>query len=302
MFKKTFALLFCLIFGFVWGLSSGHYKVFPFSILKETKSYIAEFFPKPPKNRIYRPAERFFTSNAERLEITCPNDDPITFVALGQSNAANSLSSFGERDPEATAYQFYDGKCYLMEDPTIGSTGDRGSLWTEFAQSLSQASGWSVVFVTAAVEASSVNDWLEPESGYFDRAARQISQAIDSDLTPKFVLWHQGETDALSNTDPLDYTLRLKTLIEQVDQLFEPGLEPTWIIFQTSICRGLPNGSRQLVEAQRNVTKQHMRAILGPNTDQLGSLYRYDGCHFNANGKARIIEELRTQILDLENF
>lgn len=176
---------------------------------------------------MYRPEERFFTSTAERREAACPAEDFAAFVALGQSNAANSLSSFGEVDPSVPAYQFYDGKCYFMEDPAIGSTGDRGSLWTEFAQSLSGTSGRGVVFVTSAVEASAVADWLDPKSGYFDRAARQIEQAIAAGMPPKFVLWHQGETDASLNTDPLEYTAMLKNLIERFDRLFEPGTEPT---------------------------------------------------------------------------
>ena len=299
MFRKISALVLCLIIGFVWGLASGHYQVFPFSILKETKAYIVELLPKSPKKRKYRPADRYFTSTAERSEIACPTGDPIAFVALGQSNAANSLSSFAERDPDAAAYQFYDGKCYVMEDPTIGSTGDRGSLWTEFAQSLSRASGRNVVFVTSAVEGSAVGDWLDPASGYLERAERQITQAIASGLTPRIVLWHQGESDGQRNTDPKDYAASLKSLIERVDRLFEPGAEPTWVVFQVSVCRGLPNGSPQIIAAQRQVSEDHMRVVLGPNTDRLGSRYRYDGCHFNANGKARIIEDLKSQILEL---
>jgi hypothetical protein len=303
MRKTLSAALLFFIIGFIWGTVSGHYEIFPFSIIKEIKYYITELIPETtPKKRQYRPEARFFTSTAGRREVACPAEDFAAFVALGQSNAANSLSSFGEVDPGVAAYQFYDGKCYFMEDPTIGSTGDRGSLWTEFAQDLSRTSGRSVVFVTSAVEASAVTDWLNPKSGYFGRAAQQIRQAIAAGLAPRFVLWHQGETDASLNTDPLEYTAMLKTLIERIDQLFEPGAEPTWVIFQASVCRRLPDGSPQITDAQRNVAKEHKRVALGPNTDSLGFRYRHDECHFNANGKARIIEDLKRIILDLGGF
>jgi lysophospholipase L1-like esterase len=39
--------------------------------------------------------------------------------------------------------------------------------------------------------------------------------------------------------------------------------------------------------------------VLGPNTDQLGPRSRYDGCHFNAQGRARIVEETLAVILPL---
>ncbi len=302
MHKIISALLVCFLVGFSWGIASGYYQIFPFSVLQEAKSYVLELLPQDPEKNWYRPAERFLTSTADRRETACPSEGPITFVALGQSNAANSLSSFGDLDPTAAAYQFYDGKCYLVEDPMIGSTGFRGSLWTKFSQSFSDATGRSVVFITSAVEGSGVGDWLDPESGYLERAERQIEQAITAGLTPKFVLWHQGETDALIETPPEDYTSMLLSLIERVDRSFDPGDEPTWMVFQATVCRRTPDGSPQIIAAQKTVTERHARAVLGPNTDLLGARYRFDDCHFNANGTARIIEELQARLLGLGEF
>jgi hypothetical protein len=299
MLKIISALLICFLVSFSWGIAAGYYQIFPFPLLKETKAYVLDLLPREPKAKNYRPAARFLTSTAHRREVACPSENPITFVALGQSNAANSLSSFGDLDPAAAAYQFYDGKCYLMEDPAIGSTGYQGSLWTEFAQSFSAATGRGVVFITSAVEGSGVGDWLDPQSGYFERAERQIEQAIAAGLTPRFVLWHQGETDALIRTPAEDYTAMLLSLIERVDRLFEAEAEPTWIVFQATVCRNTPDGSSRIIAAQKAVTEQHARAVLGPNTDRLGPRYRFDDCHFNANGKAWIVKELQSRLLDL---
>lgn len=302
MYKIISSLLVCFLVGFSWGIISGYYQVFPFSFLQEAKSYVLGLLPQDPDKNWYRPAERFLTSTADRREIACPSEDPIIFVALGQSNAANSLSSFGDLDPTAAAYQFFDGNCYLAEDPMIGSTGFRGSLWTKFSQSFSDATGRSVVFITNAVEGSGVSDWLDPKSGYLKRAEQQIEQAITAGLTPNIVLWHQGETDALIETPPENYTAMLLSLIERIDRSFDPGTEPTWIVFQATVCRRTPDGSSQIIAAQEAVTKQHARAVLGPNTDLLGARYRFDECHFNANGTARIVEELQARLLGLGEF
>jgi len=293
MKKRTlFIGLILLTAGFFWGFAASHYSVFPYGFAKTIRDEIRVAMGNTPKRLKFLPEKYVFTDTTNRQNVSCAFDDPLVFLAIGQSNAANHLSTFGDVAPSAEAYQFFDGRCFLIEDPVLGATGERGSLWPDFAQRLSKMSGRPVVFLTSAVGGSAIELWVADESSYYARAAKQIELASEAGLTVDFVLWLQGEKDAELDTPQQVYAKRLEALIDRFDSDFETGSEPWWIIFQASVCYDFPAGDRDISGAQKAVADRLPRAIAGPNGDRLLERLRSDGCHFNADGKEKVIAEL----------
>ena len=49
--------------------------------------------------------------------------------------------------------------------------------------------------------------------------------------------------------------------------------------------------SKSLINSQRSIILENDRVFFTLNTDDLGSSYRYDGCHFNSLGASVIGEK-----------
>ena len=298
MRKKLFFLAVpLLLVGFLWGFAASQYQIFPFALVKATVKQLQALAGQEPESPKFLPESYVFRDTAGRPALDCNFEDPLVFLAIGQSNAANFLSSFGAADPSAQAYQFFDGKCYAIEDPVLGATGDRGSLWPPFAQELSRTLGRPVVFLTTAVGGSALELWADQEGPYYRRTLKQAMAAVDAGLRVDFVLWLQGESDAQHGTPEDVYRQGLEGLIASLDGSLPAGVTPRWIIFQASICRQDMQSNPGILAAQAAVAEGLPQALIGPNGDLLGRRYRHDDCHFNADGRAVIIEELEAIVL-----
>ena len=190
-------LLYCG--AFLHGLYVGSYKTFPFEYVHKLK----HAFSSSTGIRL-----DVYSDTAGRSASPCPATG-VVILAIGQSNAANALPSFGEKAEAAQAFNFFNGSCYPIEDPVLGATGDRGSLWPQFAQRLSAAmNNAPVVMITSAIEGSTVRQWLAPPTQYVARVERQMAMAQSMGLVPRAVIWHQGEADAVEGTSQVALTHR----------------------------------------------------------------------------------------------
>jgi Carbohydrate esterase, sialic acid-specific acetylesterase len=268
--------------AFAFGVHAGVYKTFPFSYIHSAK----HLFLSSTGIRW-----DVFADTSGRRQVPCPANSAV-ILAIGQSNAANDLPSFGEQSASDAAVNFFDGKCYAIEDPVLGATGNRGSLWSQFAQELSASlHGLPVVMITSAIDGSTVRQWLMPPAVYVARAERQLSMAKEMGLKPIIVIWFQGEADAVEGTSQSQYEQDLRDLISRLRGR-GAGAGQSWLIFQASRCTTKPSGSEEIRLAQASVARTVENVYVVMNTDQLGSRFRYDDCHFNDNGKARIIARL----------
>lgn len=288
--------IFMLLGGFLWGFASSQYQVFPFALVRAVIKQGQAALGKDEGPR-FLPESYVFRDSNGRQALDCDFADPLVFLAIGQSNAANFLSSFSAAEPSVQAYQFFDGRCYPIEDPVLGATGDRGSLWPRFAQDLSERTGRPVVFITTAVGGSALELWLNKEGPYYQRTLKQIELARGAGLPVDFVLWLQGESDAQRGTPQQLYADGLESLIAGFGTSFGEGVAPQWVIFQASICRRGLQSSPDILAAQKAVADKLPRALLGPNGDRLGRRFRHDDCHFNADGRAEILAELEAVVL-----
>jgi hypothetical protein len=98
------------------------------------------------------------------------------------------------------------------------------------------------------------------------------------------VLWHQGESDALSGTSTELYSERLNSLIAQSRE--DAGFDVPWGV---AIAAYLPSTSSRaearVVAGQESVIEDDPLVFRGPLTDDLiGSRWRSDTIHFNEAG------------------
>lgn len=204
----------------------------------------------------------------------------MVVLILGQSNAANhglSPASAG-----AKAFSFFQGHCYVAQDPLPGATGEGGSVWTRLAPQLIQAGiADQVLFVPLAVESTTVAAWNQ-DARLRSHLLSTLQELQTQGLPVTHIFWHQGEADAKAATPGARYQNDFRQLVAF---LREQGLSAPIYVAQASICRNQANV--EIRAAQHAVLNPALGILPGPDTDVLDGTYRYDGCHFSDAGLAR---------------
>ena len=204
----------------------------------------------------------------------------LVFLITGQSNAGNYGRGIGRRS-ESGVYNAYHGRLYLARDPLLGSDGLGISPWIPFAESLLQRGlAQSVVLALAVRGGMAVREWNQGGSMRAELFAR-VADLRTLGLTPDYVLWQQGESDAFPfHTSPDDYAHSVRSL---VDSLRQAGLSAPVLIVQATRNRyGGPSGP--IRNAQEHLVDPSRGMLRGPDTDRLGPEFRYDGIHFSEAG------------------
>lgn len=232
--------------------------------------------------------------------VPCPIE-AFVLLAIGQSNAANHLSSKSPRNSSLPAYMYFRGRCALIEDPVAGASGRGGSLWPTLAQRLTHSLARPVVVIAGAVGGTSVQDWSSDRWLVRSRVLRSVKAAVADGIPPNMVVWIHGETDAGAGTMGSDYERDLRAVIEEVNgEIAGKGMperrsasHPHWLITLTSKCAGeSASGSDQIRRAQLAVAQRLPNVAIAIDTDELGDAYRNDGCHFNDDGRNQIVADL----------
>lgn len=227
------------------------------------------------------------SSDDERLD--CPRG-ALVIVTGGQSNAANVLSEPLAADPRAAAFMIHAGACYRLRDPVLGASGRGGSLWTGLGSAIWRRTGRPVVFVNGAVAGTQLGDWLDRRSGYLARLAGETRRARAAGLAADYVFWIQGETDAAVSLAPVTYVAQMEALIAAFDAAGAVPPGTPWLVYRSTRCMERPGNGPAIDAALAGLAARSERVILGPLASRLGPEARYDGCHFNGQGRARLIE------------
>ena len=220
----------------------------------------------------------------QRYEVDCETvaaTHPFVIAAFGQSNSAN----YGEQRyvPLGPVYDVKINKCYIAQDPLLGSDGHRGSVWVRLADRLI-ARGYApaVVLVTFGVSASEIARWA-PGGDLNVRIAERLMPLAALGFAPDAVLFHQGETDAKEGTSKDDYLDRLSAVVASVRSM---GVDAPFLAAVASYCYG--RRSVNISAAQRAAVDPARGIYAGPNTDELtGPRFRFDDCHFSNIGLDR---------------
>ena len=232
----------------------------------------------------------------ERMRAECPApENAIVILTGGAGNAANTNSQRSSTLDGGGVYTVYKDGCYVTQDPVLGATGWRGSLWPPLGAALVQSLGRPVLFVHTAVGDSEIGDWIDRRSGYFGALEDRIEDAERLGYDIDLVLWHQGENDAPHARDVDAVRAALDDLTKD---LLAAAPRATLYLFQTTVCGAVRSreGAVAVKAAQQVVAETNNRIVLGLDTDTLDADFRRDGCHFNSLGKAAIIERLAPEL------
>ena len=229
----------------------------------------------------------YFADVTGKTVTPCPGSQARTAVilALGQSNASNT-SNGGAPEPHVRAgpavVNFFDGACYVAEDPLLGSDGGGNSVWTLVAGHLITERAFDkVVIAPFTMSATTIRDWTEKQ--YFQRRLdRVVADLTRTGLAPTSVVWFQGEADNLAHTTGEAYAMQFEAFSRS---LRARGVSAPVYVSLTTLCQHPPDAGLRAAQ-QRLLSLDGIRS--GPDTDALGYGYRWDGCHFTPEGRVAV--------------
>lgn len=226
-------------------------------------------------------------SPLDREEVDCQQlngNNLMVALAFGQSNSANEGES--PKSTKMNVYSFYRGKCYKAQDPLLGASGDGGSVWTRLGDRIIEENLYhQVLFVPIGVGGTEIARW-KPNGDLHQRILKSIKSLKEQNFTITHMLWHQGETDALLGTSKQEY----KTMfLEMLKSIRANGVDAPIYVSITTRCHKIRE-NKDIQQAQRELVDISQKIYPGPNTDQLGLGYRFDGCHFSDEGLEKCAE------------
>lgn len=241
----------------------------------------------------------FMTDASRKIEKPCPQD-ALTFFVIGQSHAANSMKPPVPSDGNPELLNYFNGKCYLLADPILGPTDRLGSLWPAFAQKLHPHVNKPVVIMSYAFNGTSAAQWLpgETEYGLLARAMKEAKLYTAQGGTVEYVIYDQGQMDAMRRTPKEIYAANLKIIFDYV-QAEIPG-DQTFLIHSQSWCTAYNPPVPYIIGAQAEFAAARPDTAVFFNSDTLDDTYRHDKCHFNGKGRAVIAEKLVEAVMQKE--
>ena len=157
-----------------------------------------------------------------------------------------------------------------------------GSLVSSFVNTYYQSTGVPVVAVSASRGATDTNYWCSPSvrSDLLGRFTKAKSYLAANNITvrKKYLVWLQGESDAVSGTTPLQYRNNMNTAFAS---LFLGGLDQVFVITPGGMKNGLyPYDS--IINAQRELCASSSRFTLASSMLRtLPTTYMSDEVHYN---------------------
>jgi Carbohydrate esterase, sialic acid-specific acetylesterase len=273
---KFLLVIIGVVGAYGYGIASYAYRLFPMEQLGVLKRTML-----PDIGRLS--GSKVFADTTGREEVSCwsIDHDAAVILAMGQSNAANYGETLYHPIQPVFNFNWSDGKCYKADDPLLGSTGDRGSVWTRLGDALVETKRFKqVVIVPVGVGGSSVRDWAGPD-GPAARAVRAKEALGRVGLHITHVLWHQGEADYEMHKE-----VYARLFARMTDYIRSNGINAPMFVATATICNNY--GASQIREAQRELPLRMANVFAGPDTDALESIYdRSDNlCHFSDRGLA----------------
>lgn len=236
------------------------------------------------KTKLSLKLEKIVKVDAETI-ISCEKlaaQKPLVILALGQSNAANH----GARgiDADVPVALIADGKCVMAVDPLPGATGFGGSIWYRLPRYFSKLEARRpIVMSVLAVDATAIAEWTNEKSLLRERLAQHLKSMHAIGLAPNFVMWQQGEADAIVGTSQENYSAGLDKLAGILDQ--EKIAAPIVLALST-VCRSEPNPAIRAAIEEKVVSNPRFK--LGPDTDyDIHEGLRVKKCHFSTEGLDR---------------
>jgi hypothetical protein len=139
-----------------------------------------------------------------------------------------------------------------------------------------------VIFVSIGVASTPIARWTTG-GDLHSRIINAISEVTQNGLKVTHLLWHQGESDI--KTSKQEYK---KMFMNMLYDIRSRGIKaPIYVSVATRCGRNMSN---EIQQAQAELVDISSGIYHGPNTDDLGFAYRYDGCHFSDEGLEKFAE------------
>jgi len=279
MIKNNIFKILIIAIIFIFGLSTGHYKHFPFPFFYKIKNIIN----KEEKSYTYHGRHYNITHKKPELDLKISNNSGI-YLTYGQSNSAN----FGEigYDVKKDVYHSFVGHIYEYKDPIIGSQGNYGSVWGMVGDKLIN-NGFhdKVIFSNCGWGSAKINQLNRGD--YFGYLVLNYNALIKKFGRVDGILFHQGEAD---NNDSADNYYDEFTIF--INNLKENGIEIPVYLSRASLCRINKPINKNLTDIQIKLINDYKIVKEGPNTDLLfDKNYRLkDYCHFSLLGFEKFSE------------
>jgi len=277
MEKSLKNLLFIgLIMGsFVFGISSGYYKHFPFSLLKKLKSgsSIDTNFHLDGRN---------FNVGYFTLKDTNPTKKTMVFLTYGQSNSVNG----GDCCYNVTedVFMYLTGQTYRYQDPSLGVNGLGGSVWGMVGDKLIKKGvteqvvfsncGWGGKTIKQLSQGHNLNFLVENYRGLIKKFGK-----VDG------ILFHQGE----NNNSPEGIQNYYRDFSNFIKNLNSEGVTIPIYLSRVSLCGSKKPINPKLTNIQNELINNFNIVREGPNTDLISKRPERtkDLCHFTLDGYDR---------------
>ena len=268
--KKIFLIIFIMIF--------------PTSIFasKVNRLRFISLINRINYNKKY-PKESYFSTSFKYI-VPCPKES-INVAYLGQSNHGNIIERERTLDlpyKNVFTYDWRLGVCSKYKEPLAGVDGRAGGfghISSDTIYFLKKNYNFSknIVFLGFSKGGTRAQDWARGSlTNKFEYFLKKLKK---DDIEVDYVLWHQGESE-IKNANKIYYQKYIND-IQFIFQKFLTASNKTKIgMALVSVCKS--EKSQSLIDSQRLIIQSNDRVFLTLNTDNLGSIYRYDGCHFNS--------------------
>ena len=235
------------------------------------------------------PKESYFSSSFKHI-VPCPKES-INVAYVGQSNHGNIIAREQNLDLSYENVFTYDwrlGVCSKYKEPLAGADGRAGGFGhvsSDTIYFLKKKYNFSenIVFLGFSKGGTRAQDWASGTfANKFDFFLKKLKK---DDIKIDYVFWHQGESE-IKNANRIYYQNYVND-IQLIFQKFLKTSKKTKIgMALVSVCNS--ERSKSLINSQRSIIQSNDRVFFTLNTDNLGSSYRYDGCHFNSLGASVI--------------
>ena len=235
------------------------------------------------------PKESYFSTSLKDI-VPCPKES-INVAYFGQSNHGNIIErekKLNLSNENVFTYDWRLGVCSKYKEPLAGVDGRAGGFGhvasdTIFFLKKNYNLPGNIVFLGFSKGGTRSQDWVSGTfANKFDFFLKKLKK---DDIEIDYVLWHQGESE-VKDANRIYYQNYIND-IQLIFQKFLATSKKTKIgMALVSVCNS--ERSKSLLNSQLSIIQSNDRVFFTLNTDNLGSGYRYDGCHFNSLGASVI--------------
>jgi len=226
-----------------------------------------------------------FTNTASRTEVPCgriQGKKVMVALVFGQSNSGNHGETIYK--PQKQVYNLFRDRCYVAEDPLLGPTGDRGSVWSRLGDMLIKERMYdAVVFIPIGVGTTTIDQWVKGGHLY-PRITDAIRESKSCGLKITHMFWVQGGSEKRTSGDPENKKGYKRNFTAMLQSIRSMGVDsPIYVAVATYNDTGVINDIRA---AQFELVDPHNKVFAGPDIDALyyDKKNRWEEVHLSHRG------------------